>query len=135
MRAISEVARAVTKGDLTRTIRVEAQGEVAALKDIINEISKGRVGATIVSNDGDKITGIITDGDIRRLLEKTDDIRNLAAADISVSNPKSILNTALAVEALEKMNTYEITQLAVIDDHENYLGIIHLHDLIREGII
>ena len=82
-----------------------------------------------------KLQAFITDGDIRRLLEKTDDIRSLTARDIAVSNPKSILNTALAVEALEKMNTYEITQLAVIDDHENYLGIIHLHDLIREGII
>ena len=106
-----------------------------AFKDIINEISKGRLGATMVLDDEDKISGIITDGDIRRLLEKTDDIKNTTAADIVVSNPKSILNTALAVEALEKMNTHEITQLAVIDDNNDYLGIIHLHDLIREGII
>ena len=67
-----------------------------------------------------KLWASSADGDIRRLLEKTDDIRNFTAADIAVSNPKSILNTAFAVEALEKMNTHEITQLAVIDDHENY---------------
>ena len=106
-----------------------------SFKDIINEISKGRLGAAAVLDDTDKITGIITDGDIRRLLEKTDDIKNLTAADFSISNPKNILNTALAAEALEKMNMHQITQLVVIDNNENYLGFIHLHDLIREGII
>jgi arabinose-5-phosphate isomerase len=79
--------------------------------------------------------GIITDGDIRRLLEKTDDIKNLTAADIVISNPKTILNTALAVEALEKMTAYNINQLVVVDETDSYLGFIHLHDLIREGII
>jgi arabinose-5-phosphate isomerase len=106
-----------------------------AFKDIIIEISKGRLGATVVLDESNKIAGIITDGDIRRLLEKTDDIKNLSAADISISNPKQILNTALAVEALEKMNASGITQLVVIDEENNYLGFIHLHDLIREGII
>jgi arabinose-5-phosphate isomerase len=106
-----------------------------SLKDIIVEISKGRLGATIVLDEAEKIMGIITDGDIRRLLEKTDDIKNIKAADFSVSNPKTILHTALAVEALEKMNAFNITQLAVVDENNSYLGFIHLHDLIREGII
>jgi arabinose-5-phosphate isomerase len=106
-----------------------------AFKDLIIEISKGRLGATVVLDESNKIAGIITDGDIRRLLEKTDDIKSLSAADISISNPKQILNTALAVEALEKMNASNINQLVVVDERNNYLGFIHLHDLIREGII
>jgi arabinose-5-phosphate isomerase len=106
-----------------------------AFKDVIVDISKGRLGATIVLDEANKITGIITDGDIRRLLEKTDEIKGLTATDISTSKPKTILNTALAVEALEKMNNNKITQLAVVDNNDAYLGIVHLHDLIREGII
>lgn len=106
-----------------------------AFKDVIVEISKGRLGATVVLDDNEHITGIITDGDIRRLLEKTNDIKNLKAEDIATSNPKKIVNTALAVEALEKMNSLNITQLAVVSEEDLYLGFIHLHDLIREGII
>jgi len=104
-------------------------------KDIIMEISNGRLGTTAVLGDDNKLKGIISDGDIRRLLEKTDDIRNLSASDIYINNPKKILNVALAVDALDMMNKNKITQLIVVDDKDNYLGIIHLHDLIREGII
>ncbi|MBV9961805.1 MAG: KpsF/GutQ family sugar-phosphate isomerase [Parafilimonas sp.] len=103
-------------------------------KDVIVEISKGRLGATVVL-DNKKIQGIITDGDIRRLLEKTDNIKDLTAGDIGISDPKTIINTALAVEALEKMNAFNINQLVVVDETNCYLGFIHLHDLIREGII
>jgi|SRR6478735_6049481 len=104
-------------------------------KDIIMEISNGRLGTTAVLDKNDKLEGIISDGDIRRLLEKTDDIKNLKASDIFIKNPKKITNTALAVDALDTMNKNKITQLIVVDDKDNYLGIIHLHDLIREGII
>jgi arabinose-5-phosphate isomerase len=109
--------------------------EDASLKNVILEITRGRLGATVVSDDSNRIKGIITDGDIRRLLEKTDEIKNLKASDILISNPKTILNDALAVEALEKMNTLNINQLVVTNDNSEYLGFIHLHDLIREGII
>ncbi|MEP6465148.1 MAG: KpsF/GutQ family sugar-phosphate isomerase [Parafilimonas sp.] len=104
-------------------------------KDVVIEISKGRLGATVVVDDSDKIKGIITDGDIRRLFEKTDDIKNLTADDMLALNPKTIIHTALAVEALEKMNVFNINQLIVVDANNFYLGFIHLHDLIREGII
>ncbi len=107
----------------------------ASFKDAIMGISKGRLGAIAVLNDNNNIVGIITDGDIRRLLEKTDDIKDLNAADILTSNPKTILHTALAVEALDKMNTFSITNLIVVNEHDAYLGFIELHDLIREGII
>ncbi|SFQ12745.1 KpsF/GutQ family sugar-phosphate isomerase [Parafilimonas terrae] len=109
--------------------------EDVLFKDVIFSISDGRLGATVVLNDNKKITGIITDGDIRRLFEKTDDVKHLKASEISKANPKTILNTALAVEALEKMNSNSITQLIVVDEQDSYLGFIHLHDLIREGII
>ena len=109
--------------------------ENAAFKDVIVGISKGRLGAIAVLNEKHNITGIITDGDIRRLLEKTDDIKNLKAVDISVAEPKKITHTTLAVEALDKMNTHGINQLIVVDDNDAFLGFIHLHDLIREGII
>jgi arabinose-5-phosphate isomerase len=109
--------------------------EDASFKNIILEITKGRLGATVVLNHFEKIIGIITDGDIRRLLEKTDELKHLKGSDILIPNPKTILNDALAVKALEKMNGLNINQLVVINDNSEYLGIIHLHDLIREGII
>ena len=109
--------------------------ESASFKNVIFEITKGRLGATVVLDTSNKIKGIITDGDIRRLLEKTDDIKSLTASDIVIANPKTILNDAFAVDALEKMNAFNINQLIVVNNNQQYLGIIHLHDLIREGII
>ena len=109
--------------------------ESTPFKNIIFEISKGRLGATVVLDASNNIKGIITDGDIRRLLEKTDDIKTLTASDMVIANPKTILNDAYAVDALEKMNSFNINQLVVVNSEHQYLGIIHLHDLIREGII
>ncbi|MGN6353386.1 MAG: KpsF/GutQ family sugar-phosphate isomerase [Parafilimonas sp.] len=109
--------------------------EDVLFKDVIFSISDGRLGATAVLNDNNKITGIITDGDIRRLFEKTDNVKHLKASEISKANPRSRLNTALAGEAREKMNSNSITRVIVVDENDSYLGFIHLHDLIREGII
>lgn len=109
--------------------------EAASFKNIIFEITRGRLGATVVLDASNNIKGIITDGDIRRLLEKTDNIKTLKASDIVITNPKTILNNAFAVDALEKMNSLNINQLIVVNGQNQYLGIIHLHDLIREGII
>ena len=107
----------------------------ASFKKVILEITRGRLGATVVLDESNKITGIITDGDIRRLFEKRDETKDLKASDILIPNPKTVLNDALAVEALEKMNELNINQLVVTDPENTYLGFIHLHDLIREGII
>lgn len=107
----------------------------ASLKDLIIEITRGRVGAAAVIASDKKVSGIITDGDIRRLLETTDEIKNLHAGDICKPNPKTILPDTLAIEALEKMKKFDINQLLVCDKDDYYLGVIHLHDLIREGII
>jgi arabinose-5-phosphate isomerase len=104
------------------------------VKQVIMEITRNRLGAAAVLNDAGKITGIVTDGDLRRMLERSESIDVLSAKDIMSSAPKSITSDALAVEALELMRSKNISQL-LVTDHEQYAGIIHLHDLIREGII
>lgn len=105
----------------------------STLREIIYEISSKRLGATAVL-EGDKLTGIITDGDIRRMLENNESPANVKAADILNANPKTIDETELAVSALEMMRQYDITQLVVTKEGK-YSGFIHLHDLVREGLI
>ncbi len=104
------------------------------VKDVIIEITKKRLGATAIV-DANDITGIITDGDIRRMLQQKTDLSAIKAADIMSPNPKKITNDALAVDALKIMKTHNINQLIVIDQQGKYQGMIHLHDLIKEGII
>jgi arabinose-5-phosphate isomerase len=105
----------------------------SSIKDVIMEISEKRLGVTAVM-DQDKIVGIITDGDIRRMLNKTETITGLTAKDIMTTHAKSIKSTDLVSDALDVLENFAITQLAVIDDGE-YKGIIHLHDILKEGII
>ena len=103
------------------------------VKQVIVEISEKMLGVTAVVDEG-KIIGIITDGDLRRMLTKNDAFTHLTAKDIMSSNPKRIDENAMAVDALELMETNEISQLLV--EHEGkYAGVVHLHDLIKEGII
>ena len=106
-----------------------------SLKDVIIAISKGRLGATAVVDRENKLQGIITDGDVRRMLENTSDLGLVKATDIYNANAKTIQPQMLAVEALEILKHFDISQLIVTDDKGFYLGILHLHDLIREGII
>lgn len=105
----------------------------AKIKEVIVEISEKRLGVTTVI-ENQIVIGIITDGDIRRMLNREEHFSHLVARDIMSSNPKSIRSNAMAVEALTKMEHYAITQLVVLDDNE-YKGIIHLHDLLKEGIV
>ena len=107
--------------------------ESSSVQDVIIEISSKRLGATVVL-DGNNISGLITDGDLRRMLEKGADINNLTASDIMTENPKCISKNALAAEALGIMEVNHISQL-VIDDEGTYFGIIHLHDILKEGIL
>ncbi|HPH86750.1 MAG TPA: KpsF/GutQ family sugar-phosphate isomerase, partial [Ferruginibacter sp.] len=104
------------------------------VKQVIMEITRNRLGAAAVLDEAGKITGIVTDGDLRRMLERSEPIELLVAKDIMSSAPKSITSDALAVEALELMRSKNISQL-LVTEHEKYAGIVHLHDLIREGII
>ncbi|MFY7899477.1 MAG: CBS domain-containing protein, partial [Chitinophagaceae bacterium] len=80
------------------------------------------------------LLGIITDGDLRRMLEKTNDISHITAKDILTPNPKAIQPETMAVDALEIFALYDISQLIVVDGLK-YVGILHLHDLIKEGIM
>ena len=105
-----------------------------SLKDVIVEITKKRLGATVVLNKRKQLAGIITDGDLRRMLEKNVSLEKIIAKDIMSANPKTISQNELAVDALDLMRKNNISQLLVVDD-KKYAGIIHLHDLVREGII
>ena len=106
----------------------------ASLKEVIVEMTKNRLGATVVIDEKGKILGIITDGDLRRMLEKTDSFDRLKAKDIMSSQPKIIGAGELAVNALDKMRSANISQL-VVEEKGIYTGIIHLHDLVKEGLI
>ncbi|CAI8153224.1 MAG: Arabinose 5-phosphate isomerase KdsD [Formosa sp. Hel3_A1_48] len=103
------------------------------IKDVIIEISEKRLGVSAVIEQN-KIKGIITDGDLRRMLAKTENFNNLSAIDIMTKNPKSIDINAMAVDAMQLMEKHQITQL-LVTDNEMYAGVIHLHDLMKEGIL
>ena len=103
------------------------------VKKVIMEISSSRLGATAVL-EGNKLAGIITDGDLRRMLEKNTDFNQLTAKDIMTKNPKTIEPEMLVVDALTLMRKNNITQLLVLKKGK-YLGILHLHDILKEGII
>jgi arabinose-5-phosphate isomerase len=105
----------------------------SALAEVIVEISEKRLGVTAVL-EKEKIIGIITDGDIRRMLRKSTDIKLFKAKDIMGKDPKTIYQDAMAIEALEKLEQGNITQILVVDAQEKYIGVVHLHDLIKEGI-
>jgi len=105
-----------------------------SIKDVIIEISKNRLGATAVTDVNNQIVGVITDGDLRRSLEKNSDFTKLQAKDIMTAKPKVITSNALVYDAFKIMKLYNITQLIVLNDNI-YFGIIHIHDIIEEGIV
>jgi arabinose-5-phosphate isomerase len=103
------------------------------LSDVIIEISSKRLGTTVVL-DQNTIVGLITDGDLRRMLQNGTDLSGVLAKDIMSINPKSVQKETLAAEALGIMEVNNITQL-IVTDNESYVGIIHLHDILKEGIL
>ena len=123
----------LTVGDAIAKNEVPKVSPETDIKQVIVEISQKMLGVTAVI-DGEKIVGVITDGDIRRMLNKFDNIQGLKAKDIMSINPKTINYQTLAVDALDFMQNHKITQLLVTKDNI-YIGIIHLHNLIQEGII
>ncbi len=106
----------------------------AGIKETIYEISSKRLGATAVVDDAGMLMGIVTDGDIRRMLEKHDNTSGLTAKDILTPSPKTIDEQELAVEALELIRNHNISQV-VVTNNGKYSGFVHLHDLVREGLI
>ena len=120
--------------DILSESRIPKVDEKANWKQVIIEISAGRMGAAVVMKV-DKVSGIVTDGDIRRMLEKHDEFEHLSAADIMTKNPKQIAENVLAYEAFQLMESNNITQLVVVDDKgDKFVGLIHIHDIIKEGI-
>lgn len=105
----------------------------AAIKKVIFEISEKRLGVTAVV-ENNKVVGIITDGDIRRMLNNRDTFADLTASDIMTKNPKVIHSTDMVVDAFNIMEDFSITQLVVVDEGE-YKGVLHLHDILKEGIV
>ncbi len=106
----------------------------SSLREVIVAITKNRLGATAVLDEQKKLVGIVTDGDLRRMLEKGEELAKIKAGDIMSHNPKAIEAEQLAVSALDLMRKNDISQL-IVTEQGNYAGIIHLHDLVREGII
>ena len=105
-----------------------------SIKSVILEISSRRLGAAAVIDDSGNLAGVITDGDLRRMLEKADSIADLKASDIMNKNPKRMEADELAINAMQLLEQYNITQL-IVTDKGKYCGFVHLHDLVKEGII
>ncbi len=105
-----------------------------SIKDTILEMTTKRLGATCVVDDNNELTGIITDGDLRRQLEKSLDIKTLQAKDIMTKNPKTINEKVLASFALQQMEKFNITSLIATDENNQPMGIVHLHDLVKLGL-
>ena len=119
--------------DLVEKNEAPKVAKTDSIAKVIIEISEKRLGVTAVV-ENNKIIGIITDGDIRRMLSKTTKIDAFVASDIMGNKAKTIHRDAMAVEALDILENNSISQLLVVDDNNNYAGVVHLHDLIKEGI-
>jgi len=119
--------------DLIKNNEIPKVNKDSSITKVIVEITEKRLGVTAVV-ENDKIVGIITDGDIRRMLSKSTEINSLSANDIMSKNPKTISINAMAIDALETLEANDITQILVTNDTSDYLGVVHLHDLIKEGI-
>ncbi|MEO5648205.1 MAG: KpsF/GutQ family sugar-phosphate isomerase [Chitinophagaceae bacterium] len=122
-------------GDLSSQNLKPGVKSMSTLKEVIIEITNKRLGVTAVLNDKKKLEGIITDGDLRRMLEKDSPLNDIRAKDIMSINPRTITEEALAIDALDIMRKNNISQLIVLSKENAYMGIIHLHDIVREGII
>ena len=120
------------KDMLEHTLKPSVEAN-APIKKVIFEISEKRLGVTAVV-DNNKVIGIITDGDIRRMLNERDTFTDLTAMDIMTKNPKMIKSTDMVVDALNILEDFSITQLIVVDQDE-YKGVLHLHDILKEGIV
>ncbi|MFN3754418.1 SIS domain-containing protein [Flavobacterium sp.] len=120
-------------GDMLDTTHKPIVAPDSNIKTVIVEISEKRLGVTAVV-DNNKVIGIITDGDIRRMLNKTESISGLVAQDIMTVNPKMIKSTDMVSDALNILEDFSITQLVVVDNGE-YKGVLHLHDILKEGIV
>ena len=123
------VAEFMVKGDAVPVVKHDLP-----LRDAIFEISSKRLGATCVVDDEGKLTGIVTDGDLRRLLQKQSEVAGCTASMVMTRNPKTIRDTLLASIALEEMEAHKITQLVIVDAGYRPIGMVHLHELVKAGL-
>lgn len=128
-RLVLRVDELMVRGDAVPCVR-----HSIPLKDAILEITSKRLGATCVVDDAGMLIGIITDGDLRRLLEKETDLHGLTAEDVMTRRPKTIPSQLLAVSAMEIMEEYKITQLVIVDMERRPIGMLHLHELVKTGL-
>jgi arabinose-5-phosphate isomerase len=128
-RLLLKITEVMVKGD-----NIPVVHKNAALKDAIFEMTSKRLGVTSVVDDDGSLAGVITDGDLRRLLEKSLEINGLKAEDVMSKNPKTVKEDYLASFALQIMENYKITALIVVDNNNKPIGIVHLHDLVELGL-
>lgn len=124
-------------GDLYKQNERPVVLPLTSVKDTILEMTSRRLGCAVVVNDMQEnvVEGIVTDGDLRRMMKAYDSFDGLTASDIMCRTPKTIAETEYAAAALQLMRGNSITQLIVVDNNNRYIGVLHLHDILREGII
>lgn len=128
-RLLLRIEELAVSGDHIPIIRTST-----SLKDAILEISTKRLGAACVLNEKNDLVGIITDGDLRRLLGKVTDVSGLTAEEVMSKNPKTTKKGTLATTVLQEMEKFNITQIIIVDEHKSVVGLVHLHDLVKAGI-
>ncbi|MEO8168837.1 MAG: CBS domain-containing protein, partial [bacterium] len=128
-RLLLKVDELMVKGNAIPKVRSDVP-----LRDAIMEMTTKRLGCTCVVDADGKLAGLITDGDLRRLLQKTNDISRFGVPDVMTKNPKTISKDTLAVVVLQEMESYKITQMIVIDADQVPVGVVHLHDLVKAGL-
>lgn len=128
-RLLLKIDEMMVKGD-----KVPIVNQNINLRDAILEITSKRLGATCVVDDKGTLVGIITDGDLRRLLQKTTNLTNVTARMVMIPHPKTISKDTLAAVALQEMEAFKITQLIVVDEENHPIGMIHLHELVEAGL-
>ncbi|HZY10115.1 MAG TPA: KpsF/GutQ family sugar-phosphate isomerase [Bacteroidota bacterium] len=128
-RLLLKIGELMVKGDAVPIVK-----QRVPVRDAILEMTTKRLGATCVVDNDNKLSGIITDGDLRRLLQITTDISNHTAEMVMTKHPKAIKKDLLAALALQEMEAHSITQLIIVDDKHRPIGMIHLHDLVKAGL-
>ena len=128
-RLLLRIDEFMVKGNAVPVVRHDV-----LLRDAILEITSKRLGATCVVDDLGVLIGVITDGDLRRLLQKTSEVANTTASIAMTKNPKTIRETVLASTALQVMEMHKITQLIVVDAAHKPVGMVHLHELVKAGL-
>jgi arabinose-5-phosphate isomerase len=129
-RRLMRVENVMHAGDSAPVVRTST-----LMPDVVHEMSSKRLGMTCVVDDSARLVGVVTDGDLRRLMSRTSDVVGRSAGEVMTPNPVTIQSSVLAVEALRVMETHKITAVVVVDARDGVEGVVHLHDLWRTQMI